>query len=96
MKKLLIILMLLSSVVRADNNDTLHFTAGYTLQTFMYGMSKKALRLETHEAIIFSFVTVGFLGLVKEATDRKPSGNDLFYNTVGQASSIGTCLMFDF
>ena len=99
MKRLIIILgiVTLCSGAFAETDKVAHFGVSYALQTGMYGLSKKALRLDKDEALIFSiFATM----LVTTAAEYMPGnqfdGKDILANGLGVTAASATILMFDF
>lgn len=97
MKRLAIIIMMVASLSKADTDKVAHFGVSYALQTGLYGFSKKALRLDKTDAIIFSMFTTM---LVTTAAEYMPGqhfdGKDILANGIGATTATATILMFDF
>lgn len=77
----------LSSSLHA-NDKLMHGAAGYICQDLGQRASRRILRLDRVDAMIFSAFTCVFIGAVKEATDRKPDGGDLIAQVLGQAIRV--------
>lgn len=101
---LLILGMFITMIGHADDyqstHDWDHFGTSYAIQTFTYGISKKAFRMNTTDAIIFSAVTT-FVGTFTYSYFNAMSTghldiHTLMYNGIGQAASIGTIYIFKF
>lgn len=104
MKKIFLAAIMLGSIAHAESDTAevhfaAHFGTSYAIQTFMYGVSKQALHMDTTDSLIFSSV-VTFVGttlrqvLVAEETPINTKG--IIQNAFGIGASVGTCLMFEF
>lgn len=100
MKKLVIILMVILCTAGAFAQDTdkvAHFGVSYALQTGLYGLSKKAFRLEKTDAIIFSmFATMLFTTAAEYMPGQTFDSKDILANGLGATTATATILMFDF
>ena len=97
MKRLAILLMLFASLSKAETDKVAHFGVSYALQTGMYGISKKALRLSKGEAIVFSlFATMLVTTAAEYMPGQKFDGKDILANGLGATTATATILMFDF
>jgi len=80
-----------------ERDKAAHFGVSYALQTWGYGFSKKALRLNKTEALIFSVFTVL---IVTTAVEYMPGNTfdskDILANGIGVGAASATILMFDF
>jgi hypothetical protein len=99
MKKLIIILgiITLCSGAFAETDKVAHFGVSYALQTGMYGLSKKAFRLEKNEALLFSiFATMLVTTAAEYMPGQKFDKRDILANGLGVGAASATILMFDF
>ncbi|NBU33861.1 hypothetical protein EBZ38_03450 [bacterium] len=101
MNKLLLILAICLSIeARATETDkAAHFGVSYAFNTAMYGLSKKAFRLERKDAMIFAAFTTIVLSTAAEymgGPGSRVDGGDIKANILGTAASSVTILMFDF
>lgn len=99
MVRLLILVLLLSGLTgqAVERDKAAHFGASYALQTWTYGFSRKAFRLNKTEALIFSVFTSL---IVTTAVEYMPGQTfdvgDIKANALGIGASVLTIKMFDF
>ena len=89
--KLIVLTLTLASFSQGyalDTDKVAHLGGGYICQDVGRKLSQKILRLDHFDATIFGGFGCAFMGLVKEATDRKPDANDLLFQGIGQAMAI--------
>lgn len=101
MKKLILIIAIcLGMEARAVETDkAAHFGISYAFQTFTYGFSRKAFRLDKTDAMVFSIFTSIVLTTAAEymgGPESRFDGNDIKANVLGIGAASGTILMFDF
>jgi hypothetical protein len=105
--KYLILLCLLSTInykpcYALESDKAAHLGISYALNTAFYGFNKKALKMDTKNALLFSAFTTLALGFTKEMMDAVERGDerfdshDFFYDVLGTGLSVGTCLVFEF
>lgn len=94
--KILLVFTLCSGAF-AETDKVAHFGVSYALQTGMYGISKKALRLSKGEAIVFSlFATMLVTTAAEYMPGNKFDSKDILANGLGAGAATATILMFDF
>lgn len=97
MVKLIILLLLCISLTSRADDKAAHFGAAYALQTFGYGFSKKALRLNHTDALIFSaFSVFVFSTALEYMPGNRFHSKDILANGIGIGAASATILMFDF
>lgn len=102
MVRLIIIALLLNGLTAKAEMETdkvAHFGVSYALQTGMYGFSRKALRLDKTDALIFSMFTVALITTAAEymgGPQSRVDGGDIKANLLGVGASALTIRMFDF
>jgi len=101
MKLLLVFIMLIhSTILKADDHDWSQFGNSALLQTDTYGFSKKALKMKTGEAMFFSAVVTFSLTSMYSVLSTGPGqpypAKDMGYNLLGQAAALGLCYSFEF
>lgn len=101
MKRLTIIVMLLglTNSHALETDKAAHFGISYAFQTTTYGFSRKALRLDKTDAMVFSVFTSILLTTAAEYMGGSGShfdGGDIKANVLGVGAASATILMFDF
>lgn len=98
MAKLVMVALLLGALTaQAETDKVAHFGVSYALQTGMYGLSKKAFRLNKTEALIFSIFTTALITTAAEyMPGNKFDSRDILANGIGIGAASATILMFDF
>lgn len=99
MGKLIIVIALCVGLTgqAIERDKAAHFGVSYALQTWMYGFSRKAFRLNKTEALIFSvFTTLTVTTAVEYLPGQTFDTGDIKANALGIGASVGTILMFDF
>ena len=84
-------LVLLGSTAKAEPRvDTVaHFGMGFMMQTVGMAFSKKALRLDSTDAAVFTLFNVAFASAVWEMSGRsKPSFSDFGFSVLGAGFAI--------
>lgn len=80
-----------------ERDKITHFAASYALQTWMYGFSKKALRLKKGEAMLFSaFTSLIVTTAVEYMPGNQFDSKDILSNSLGIGAASLTVIMFDF
>ena len=99
MKYLIIALLVFGTVIKADEDthEAAHFGVAFAAEAMMYGLTKKALRVEDKTfALVFSSVLVTSLSAIKEMEKRQPNPSTFKAALFGQACFWGTAFAFDF
>lgn len=99
MGKLVIVIALCVGLTSqaTETDKVAHFGVSYAAQSWMYGFSKKALRLNKTEALIFAaFTTLVITTAVEYMPGNKFDSKDILANGIGVGAASATILMFDF
>lgn len=102
MVRLLIIALLLNGLTAQADMETdkvAHFGVSYAIQTGLYGFSKRALRLNKKDALVFSIFTAALITTAAEYMGGPQSpvdGGDIKANLLGIGAASITIHMFDF
>lgn len=100
MNKLALYILLITSISSTgyslETDKAAHFGMSYAINTGMYGLTKKAFRLNTTESKIFAAFTTIVLTTAAEYVDNQFDGGDIKANILGVGASTLTITIFDF
>ena len=111
MKKIIFFIMLIAAqgqasdytLVRTDALESTrawdHFGTSFAINTIMYGLAKKAFKMERRHAVLFSVMSTFMITTVYSLAGNNQAERvkqDLLYNAIGIGLSAGATFVFEF